>query len=378
MNRIIAFYLPQYYEFPENNMWWGDGFTEWTNVKKSKPLYKGHYQPTIPLNNNFYSLDNIDTMKWQADLAKKYNIYGFCFYHYWFGEERQLMEKPVDAWLEHKEIEYPYCLCWANHNWSRTWTGGDKEILMDMKYGEIDEWEKHFCYLLPFFKDKRYIKHDGKPILLIYLPQDISCLKEMHSYFQKRAKEEGFDGLQIIAQNCFNDVDFDKIKEIVPYRIKYQPNYSHYVSGLKKHQTFKISKSYFEDKCKYLIKTKIKEITKGMLCKYKAYSYDAIWDYIVNDDNIDSTWFAGAFVRCDVTPRRQDRAIIYEGDTPEKFKSYLTRLLRKVNTEYSNHIVFLSAWNEWGEGMYLEPDEKTKYEYLNAVREALNEANNDK
>lgn len=150
--KIIAFYLPQFYAFPENDKWWGKGFTEWTNVKKSKPLFRGHVQPTIPLNDNFYSLEEKSTFEWQISLAKKYGVYGFCFYHYWMGEGRQLMEKPVDMYLANKDLDLPFCLSWANHNWARTWTGGDTDILMDVKYGDEEEWEKHFQYLLPFFR----------------------------------------------------------------------------------------------------------------------------------------------------------------------------------------------------------------------------------
>ncbi|MBO6243650.1 MAG: glycoside hydrolase family 99-like domain-containing protein, partial [Clostridia bacterium] len=170
---VVAFYLPQFYSFPENDKWWGEDFTEWTNVKKSKPLWNGHYQPTIPLNNNFYRLDSIEPMKEQVRLARKYGVDGFCFYHYWFGKNRQLMEKPVENYLKEPSLDLPFCLCWANHNWSRTWVGGDKDVLMDMNYGDEEEWGKHFNYLIKFFKDDRYIKIDNKPVLVIYLPQDI-------------------------------------------------------------------------------------------------------------------------------------------------------------------------------------------------------------
>ena len=127
--KLIAFYLPQYYEFKENNEWWGKGFTEWTNVKKAKPLFKKHYQPTIPMDEYYYDLSEIDVMRWQIELAKNNGIYGFCFYHYWFGNNDRLMDIPVENYLNNKSLDFPYCLCWANHNWTRTWTGGDKEIL---------------------------------------------------------------------------------------------------------------------------------------------------------------------------------------------------------------------------------------------------------
>lgn len=367
--KVIAFYLPQYYSFPENDKWWGKGFTEWTNVKKSYPLYEGHYQPTVPLNSNYYSLEDIETMQWQAAIAKKYNVYGFCFYHYWFGENRQLMEKPVKNWLKHKEIDFPFCLCWANHNWSRTWVGGDKDVLMDMRYGNVEEWEKHFVYLLEYFKDKRYIKVNNKPVLLIYLPQDIDCLKEMITYFKKRAIEEGLNGITFIAQSLFTD-DFNKYKEYIDYRVQYEPNYSRFKQFSN---ILKVSSVFAYDRIKYKFKAKIKNMSRGFIFKCNTYDYDAVWDFILKKPVDDPTWIAGAFVNCDVTPRRQDRAVIYRGFSPSKFEKYFRLLSNKVKNEYSTDFVFISAWNEWGEGMYLEPDEKYGYSCLEAVKKVVSD-----
>ena len=365
---IIAFYLPQYYSFPENDEWWGKGFTEWTNVKKAKPLYKGHYQPTVPLNKNYYSLENIDTMKWQAELAKEYGISGFCFYHYWFGEGRQLMEKPVDNYLAHTEIDFPFCICWANHNWSRTWVGGDQDILMEVKYGDEEEWEKHFKYLLPFFKDPRYIKKDEKPVFIIYQPQLIPCLKDMIAYLQKRAQEEGIGGLTIIAQSMFETFS-EEMENCVDYKIQYEPNYSRTRAWDNKKETLRYAPGFLFDLYAYKIKGKLNRMTNGKFFKYKTYSYDAIWRYILHRPDHDRRQLTGAFVKCDVTPRRQERALIYKGDTPKKFAKYIRKLVQK--TEGLSDMLFISAWNEWGEGMYLEPDEKHGYSYLEGVKKAL-------
>ena len=370
MMDIIAFYLPQYYSFPENDKWWGKGFTEWTNVKKSKPLYKGHYQPTIPLDNNYYCLEDISVMKWQTDLAKQYGVTGFCFYHYWFGENRLLMEKPVDNYLQHKEIDFPFCLCWANHNWSRTWTGGDKDILMDVRYGDVEEWEKHFLYLLPFFKDNRYILIDDKPVLVIYQPQLIPCYDRMIPYLQKRAREEGLKGLTIISQAMFGIVE-DGLENYVDYKIQYEPNNSRSVAWQNKLDTLVVSPSFLIDLFLYRLKGLIKRVTKGRLFSYMTYSYDCIWKYILRKPVSNEKMIAGAFVKCDVTPRRQNRALIYKGATPLKFEKYMKALTNKVQKEFKTKCIFISAWNEWGEGMYLEPDEKYKYEYLEGVKRSL-------
>ena len=368
MIKPIAFYLPQFYPFPENDKWWGKGFTEWTNVKKSRPLFPGHYQPTVPLNENYYSLNDIETMYWQVDLAKKYNIYGFCFYHYWFGEDRQLMEKPVDAFLAHRDLDLPFCLSWANHNWSRTWVGGDKDILMDMRYGDQGEWEKHFQYLIPFFKDERYIKVDNKPVFLIYLPADIPNLKEMCDYFRERAIQNGFNGLLIVSQN--SSFPNDEVYHLLDYFVEYEPNYATSEFWKSPVQTSLLSPRFSANMISHAVKATMRR-KLGLPQKALPLSYDAIWDYIIKHKPVDSKRIAGAFVRCDVSPRRQERAIIYVGDSPEKFSAYMKRMTTKIQKEYSTDYLFLSAWNEWGEGMYLEPDEKHGYGYLEGVRDAV-------
>lgn len=368
--RVIAFYLPQFYAFPENDAWWGKGFTEWTNVRKAKPLYRGHYQPTVPLNGNYYSLEDPETMKRQAETAKAYGLYGFCFYHYWFGEGRKLMEKPVENYLRHPEIDFPYCLCWANHNWTRTWIGGESDMLMEVRYGGREEWEAHFRYLLPFLRDPRYIRMDGKPVLVLYQPQNIPCLGEMIPFLQSRAREEGLGGLTVIAQAMFGKVP-EETEAAVQYRIEYEPNYSRSRAGEKKAEAWRVSPRFQADLRLYGLKGRIKNLTKGKLCRYRTYSYDAIWQYILRRKPEDRKSLAGAFVRCDVTPRRQERALIYKGATPGKFAEYMKRLAEKVRREYAEPYIFLSAWNEWGEGMYLEPDEKDGYRYLEGVRDAV-------
>ena len=153
--KIIAFYLPQFHNIPENDEWWGNGFTEWTNVKKAKPIFEGHQQPKVPLNNNYYNLLDDNVKVWQADLAKKYGVYGFCYYHYWFNG-KMLLEKPMEQMLENKEVDIPFCISWANEPWTKAWVGDEKKMLIAQEYGQEEEWKEHFMYLLPFFKDERY------------------------------------------------------------------------------------------------------------------------------------------------------------------------------------------------------------------------------
>ena len=206
--KIITFYLPQFHEIPENNEWWGKGFTEWVNVKKAQPLYEGHEQPRVPLNENYYNLLDPNVQVWQAKIAKEYGVYGFCYYHYWFNG-KLLLEKPMENMLKNRDIDIPFCVCWANEPWTRAWVGETK-VLIPQLYGEKREWKEHFDYLLPFFKDSRYICDDGKPLVVIYRPEVIECLNEMLDYWNELAIQEGFEGVLNIISN-FNLYMLDMI-----------------------------------------------------------------------------------------------------------------------------------------------------------------------
>ena len=196
----ICFYLPQFHPIPENDEAHGEGFTEWTNVKKAYPLYDGHNQPRVPYDNNYYSLLDKEVMIQQAELAKKYGIYGFCYYHYWFKNGKKLLEKPVEMMLENKDIDIPFCLSWANENWTRRWDGGNHEIIVEQDYDDLNDLKKHVDYLCQFFKDDRYIKIDGIPLLLIYKPELIPNLTKTMGIIRNRARKNGFEDLEIIVQ----------------------------------------------------------------------------------------------------------------------------------------------------------------------------------
>ena len=201
--KILALYLPQFHEIPENNRWWGKGYTEWVAVKNAKKYYTDHYQPVVPLQNNYYDLSDEtgSVWKWQADLARKYKVYGFCIYHYWFSTGNQLLEKPMEVLLAHPEIDIRYCICWANETWKRTWYSNKKEILKLQEYGTEKDWEEHFKYLVRFFKDKRYIKVDNKPMINIYHSSEIKELSAMRKLWDELAIREGFSGVYIVAGN---------------------------------------------------------------------------------------------------------------------------------------------------------------------------------
>ena len=219
--KVIALYLPQFHNIPENDEWWGDGFTEWTNVRKAVPYFEGHNQPEKPLNGNYYNLLDDNVKIWQADLAKKYGVYGFCYYHYWFNGKK-LLEKPMEQMLANKSIDQHFCVCWANEPWTKAWVNETK-VLIPQKYGREKEWKEHFDYLLPFFKDERYILHDGKPLMVIYRPQVIDCISEMITYWNKLAVEYGFKKGLCFAYQTYGMEE--KGDSMFDYSIEFQPAY---------------------------------------------------------------------------------------------------------------------------------------------------------
>ena len=192
--KVLALHLPQYHRIPENDRWWGEGFTDWVNVRKAKPLFQGHEQPVVPLNNNYYDLSDTAAIRWQAQLAKQYGVYGFCYYHYWFSG-RKLLEKPCELLLDHKDIDIKYCFCWANESWARTWDGKEHDVLMKQVYGGREDWTAHFDYLLPFFQDERYIRIDNKPVIFIYSCHRIADFDDVVAWWDELARENGFDGV---------------------------------------------------------------------------------------------------------------------------------------------------------------------------------------
>lgn len=353
--KVIAMYLPQFHRVPENDAWWGEGFTDWKSAQYATPLFEGHYQPHVPLNRNYYDLMEKETMQWQADLMHQYGVDGMCMYHYWFKDGRQILEKPVENLLKWDDIDMPFCLCWANETWARSWsnivgtnvwsnkfeTGNketDKAILLEQKYGEKEQWKEHFDYLLPFFKDDRYIKLEGKPVFLIYEAGKVSCLGEMLTYWRELALENGIEGIYVIGSDCRRDN-----YQVLDAVYKNPPR-----SALKRI-------------------TELIPDRQGV----KKISYDTIWDAILTDSVEEIKTYFGGLVSYDDTPRRIKNGLVIEGASPESFESYLAKLIAK-NTLYENEFVLVNAWNEWGEGMHLEPDERYGYRYLEAVNNAKN------
>lgn len=367
--KIIAFYLPQFHAIPENDEWWGEGFTEWTNVKKAKPLFKGHNQPRVPQNGKYYNLLDDEVKRWQINLAKENGIYGFCFYHYWF-DGHLLLEKPVEQFLDNKSLDFPFCLSWANSPWSKTWVSRSDQVLIDQEYDGKERWKAHFDYLLPFFKDKRYIKNNGKPLYVIYEPGQIECIEDMLNYWQELSIKEGFPGIEFAYQYYQSGNTDKKIRELFDYDIEFQPIYSlqEPVTNTKKLGGKFLRKL---DNAAYQITGR--KLSEVLIQNVRKHDYDEVWSAVLQREPKDSKSVPGVFVDWDNTSRRTNGGRVFTGGSPEKFEEYLTTQIQRTRELYKKDFMFLTAWNEWCEGSYLEPDDKYGDAYLRAVKNALNQ-----
>lgn len=370
---IFAFYLPQFHAIPENDRAWGKGFTEWTNVKKAEPLFEGHYQPRVPAL-GYYNLLDPQVMRDQASLAKAYGVTAFCYYHYWFKDGKKLLEKPLEAMLKDKKVDMPFIFCWANENWSKRWDGGNSEIICKQDYGNESDWAKHFDYLLEFFKDERYVKVEGKPILIIYKPDEIPNLKPMLAFFRSSAKENGFPDLFIGLQYfCPEFVIGPKRKvALFDFSVNFEPIHTFTRPAGESNAKTLLKRSIrktFPDFYAWLGKMKRKKNKTGS--SLRIYNYEEVAnDSLKNAKRLPGGVAFGAFCGWDNTPRNKNGAAI-KGASPELFESYLKNLIA-LNRDQRRPLrwIFINAWNEWGEGAYLEPDEKFGYGYLEAVSHA--------
>lgn len=373
--KIITFYLPQFHNIPENNEWWGEGFTEWSNVKKAKPLYDGHAQPRVPLNDNYYNLLDDEVKKWQVKIAKDHGIYGFAYYHYWFNG-RMLLEKPMEQMLANKEIDMPFCISWANETWTKAWVGNERQVLILQKYGEKKEWVEHFNYLLQFFKDDRYIKINGKPLFIIYRPEVIECLNDMLDCWNEEAKKNGIPGLAFAYQsNEFNNIT-NKDDSRFDFDIEFQPNLAVHDLNKEKHTFIRKLKRKVSRIIESKFGIEIDRFTSDLSNKimhYNRIDYDLVWKEIIKRKPTSVKSIPGAFVGWDNTPRYGERASVYVGDTPDKLYYYMDKQIKNARDNYKSEYIFMYAWNEWAEGGYLEPDTRFGFGNLDAIKKALSD-----
>ncbi len=349
----LALYLPQYHKIPENDVWWEEGYTEWTAVRRAKSLYKGHVQPKVPLGGKYYDLveEGVETWTWQAELARKSGIYGFCIYHYWFNG-KMLLEKPMEILRDNPEIDTRYCICWANEPWARTWDGKPTSVLMDQVYGGEKDITDHFDYLLDFFKDLRYIKIDNKPVVNLYRSCNITYLEEMMKIWNEKARDNGFDGIYWVS--ALTSEKNDDRRELFDHYYYFEPGYT-----LKNDMDSFGRLSYLaQAEIRHLANTFRKEKTVE-----RRIDINLLWDSIVKRIP-DPVISPGIVVSWDNTPRKRDRGTVIYNSTPEGFGKVLARLEEKYPNK---ELLYINAWNEWGEGAYLEPDEQFGHGYLEAM-----------
>ena len=356
--KVVAFYLPQFHAIPENDQWWGKGFTDWNNVRKARPLFKGHKQPQKPLNDYYYDLSDPDAIRWQARIAQEYGVYGFCFYHYWFGG-KLLLEKPAELLLSHTDISLPFCFSWANEPWARTWDGKNHHILIQQEYGTEKDWISHFNYLLPFFKDPRYMKEDGRPMMLLYKTQSIPCAQQMMDCWERLSIEAGFKGMHFVETLRTRGYD----PRPLPFRahVEFEP------ARAQCHQS--LLKLNYERVRRRAIKG-INSLFKCSIPHNRPDSFSAIAALSIEKRSLKGT-YGGAFMGWDNTPRKGLAGNVITPPTKEEFKNYLLAKMKITKEEYENEYIFINAWNEWAEGTFLEPSEEMKYQYLEAIKESL-------
>lgn len=308
-------------------------------------------------------MSNIDVLKTQAKLAHKFGIHGFCIYHYWF-EGKKLLEKPLEMLLEHKDIDLPFCICWANETWARTWDGDNKAplntILIKQNYGKEKEWEKHFEYLNDFFQDKRYIRVDEKPVILIYRAENIPQYNKMIACWNKMALEQGLPGLYVLQMNT--GFGYQKRKNLSNGIVDYEP-----MRTLKEWD----EKRGLLNKRREFVKNLIKNPILKKMLSIRVLNYSRFHNIILeNAVKSETPHFYCSFPGWDNSPRKT-AATIFIGSTPRKFHYYFDCLYKK-SMDAGNSFVFINAWNEWGEGAYLEPDTKCEYKYLESIKKVVN------
>ncbi|MCR5248412.1 MAG: glycoside hydrolase family 99-like domain-containing protein [Paludibacteraceae bacterium] len=365
--RVIAFYLPQYHPTPENDKYWGKGFTEWTNVTKAKPLFKGHYQPKLPADLGYYDLRLPIIREQQAQLAKEVGIEGFMYWHYWFGNGVMTLQDIFEDVLATGKPDFPFCLGWANHEWSnKTWTKGKQfqkdTVIFEMKYPGEKDWIAHFNYCLPAFKDKRYITVDGKPLFYLWQPFRMPDMVEFMASWQEYAHKADLPGIHFVSlwwgegalQESSLSYYFDK--------------------GFSALNTAFLT--YAEDNAlgsvaRKKIRGMLNRLTGGEV-GIKKFDYERICSYLSlevdENENVYPTILSGY----DRTARSGKSATVYDNYTPETFSKHIAQVLDRVkNKPFEHRIVFLKSWNEWAEGNYVEPDLKYGHGYLDALKDNL-------
>lgn len=342
MVRPIAFYLPQFHPIPENDTWWGKGFTEWTNAAKARPLFEGHYQPHVPADLGFYDLRLPEVRAAQAAMARHYGIEGFCYYHYWFGDGRRLLERPFDEVLASGEPDFPFCLCWANQSWTGVWHGAPDRMLMEQTYpGEADAIA-HFNALLPAFRDPRYITVEGRPVMLIFAPNDLPDPVAHCRLWRQLAEQAGLPGLHLLAVRIALD-DWDAVA-------------LGFDGSVEVRTPLTFSRNAAFQGVRILDHRKMIEVERrASRPDHRKYPC------------VGHAW--------DNTPRSGLNGVVYVNSSPKLYQGAVRWAAGQLaDRPAEDRLLFLKSWNEWAEGNHLEPDLRYGHAWLEALRDGLAEA----
>lgn len=362
--RLIAFYLPQFHPIPENDAWWGKGFTEWTNTAKAKPLFPGHYQPHLPADLGFYDLRLPQARAAQADLAREYGIEAFCYYHYWFAG-RRVIEQPFEDMVRLGEPDFPFCVCWANESWTGVWHGLGDKMLLEQTYPGIDDHRAHFQALLPAFNDRRYLRVHGKPLFMVYKPMQMPGVREFTELWREMACAAGLKGLHLVGVETDNEPNWP------PQRHGFDASIS---PGLR----FKRDRAGWERPRKKVAQAVGQALLRGagIATGYSfaptAYDYGAIAVKLLKQRAAPIRNYPVLIPNWDNTPRSGRRGLVFHNSAPELFRLQARRAAEIAHgVDREENLIFIKSWNEWAEGNHLEPDLRFGHGYLRVLRDVF-------
>ena len=374
--RVIAYYLPQYHPVPENDKFWGKGFTEWTNVAKAKPLFRGHYQPQIPADLGFYDLRLPEVREAQADLAREAGIEGFCYWHYWFGNGKKVLDMPFNEVLKLGRPDFPFCLGWANHSWTtKTWEKGksftSETMIFEQLYPGDEDYTAHFYDVLPAFRDHRYITVEGKPLFVIFDPEAFKDATHFMELWNELAKKNGLKGVYFVGRcDALPEMSLKSIRKIDQLtKPRYENMLKRGYDGINS-----VTLKYAEFKATGVLHKAVHSFMRKyfggwVLDKYK---YGDIMKHFITPEDYMDRIYPQLIPRRDRSPRSGRKAMIYYNSTPELFEIAAENAVKCVEKRDMDHrLIFLNAWNEWGEGAYMEPDIRYGKKYIETLRKVL-------
>ena len=357
----IVFYLPQFHPIAENDGWWGKGFTEWTNVKKAKALFRGHYQPQIPTDMGYYDLRDPEIKERQSQLAISYGVYGFCYYHYW-SDSNRLLERPVDDILASGKPAFPFCLCWANENWTRRWDGHDQDVLWPIIYSDQDD-VRHMQWLCNVFKDPRYIKINNKPIFLVYRTCNLPDPARTAKRWREVACDSGIEEILLCNVESLDACRLDPADIGFDLSIEFQPIWDD------------LPKSFYGRSSK--VYSKMNDFLKQFNLNELFYFRNRVINYVdyvklqMKRESFAYPKIPCVFPSWDNSPRKgKSDSIVFINSDPELFGKWVDNTITNYSfkDDQGDKYFFVNAWNEWAESCYLEPCKKWGYRRLQAIK----------